>query len=117
MRSGSVTVGLTVLVAAALTRCGGPDNQAICVDPATQVRVDDDECDEDGSDYSSGYHSGRYYWYYLRDGTRAPAVGSAYTSTPGTFDRAQLSGSVRKGGISSEGGIVRGGWGGFHAGS
>lgn len=39
-----------VLAAALLAGCGGDsdDEQGICIDPATQQRVDDDACDSDG---------------------------------------------------------------------
>jgi hypothetical protein len=113
MRSRSVALGLTTVVAAALTGCSpAPDNQAICVDPATELRVDDDFCDDDDADYHGGSGGGSY-WYYVRAGSRAPAVGSSYVTTSGTYDSTTLRGSTSKGGVSADGGTVsRGGFGG-----
>lgn len=107
-RSVSVTLGVTALVAAGLTGCAPEvDNQAICVDPQTEERVDDDYCEDDD------HHGGGYAWYYMRAGTRAPAVGSTYASTKGTFDSSTLRGSTSTGGVDSDGGTIsRGGFGG-----
>jgi hypothetical protein len=114
MRSRSVALGLTTVVAAALTGCApAADNQAICVDPETERRVDDDLCDEDDDDYRASSGGGGHYWYYMRSGSRAPAVGSSYVTTGGTYDSTTLSGSTTKGGVSADGGTVtRGGFGG-----
>jgi uncharacterized membrane protein YgcG len=116
MRSASVTLGVTALVAASLTGCAPEaDNRAICVDPETTERVDDDLCDEDDDDYhgSATGTGGGHYWYYVRAGSRAPAVGSSYATTSGTFDSSTLRGSTAKGGVSADGGTVtRGGFGG-----
>lgn len=120
MRSTSVVLGVTAVVAASLTGCSpAADNRAICVDPKTELRVADDKCDEDDDDYR-GSGSG-HYWYYLRSGTRAPAVGSSYATGTGTgtYDSTRLDGTTTKGGVSSDGGTVsRGGFGGSsHVGS
>lgn len=114
MRSRSVALGLTTVVAASLTGCApAADNRAICVDPATQLRVDDDQCDEDDDDYVGSGAVGGYYWYYVRAGSRAPAVGASYATASGTFDSRTLAGKTSKGGVSSDGGTVsRGGFGG-----
>ncbi|WP_418277106.1 tRNA-dihydrouridine synthase [Isoptericola jiangsuensis] len=115
MRSVSVTLGVTALVAASLTGCSPEaDNRAICVDPETELRVDDDLCDEDDDDYHGGSSGGGgHYWYYVRAGSRAPAVGSSYVTTSGTYDSSTLRGTTAKGGVSSDGGSVsRGGFGG-----
>ncbi|MCA5893640.1 tRNA-dihydrouridine synthase [Isoptericola sp. NEAU-Y5] len=121
MRSASVTLGVTAVVAASLTGCTSQsaDNRAICVDPETQLRVDDDECDEDDDYHGSGTPSSGFYWYYLRSGGRAPAVGASYATGTGSFDSSRLSGSSSKGGVSSDGGTIsRGGFGGSgHVGS
>ncbi|WP_425955676.1 hypothetical protein [Xylanimonas sp. McL0601] len=121
MRSASVTLGVTALVAAALTGCSpAADNRAVCVDPATQKRVADASCDDSRGDYTGG-GTGGYYWYYLRSGSRAPAVGGSYATSGGTFDSHALSGTTTRGGVSSDGGSVsgsdgvsRGGFGGSH---
>ncbi|ANC30442.1 tRNA-dihydrouridine synthase [Isoptericola dokdonensis] len=114
MRSRSVALGLTTVVAASLTGCApAADNRAICVDPETQLRVDDDLCDEDDDDYVSSSSGGGHYWYYVRSGSRAPAVGTSYATTGGTYDSKTLTGTTAKGGVSSDGGTVsRGGFGG-----
>ncbi|MCK9793659.1 tRNA-dihydrouridine synthase [Isoptericola sp. 4D.3] len=121
MRSASVTLGVTAVVAASLTGCGSQDadNRAICVDPETQLRVDDDECDEDDDYHGTGTPAAGFYWYYLRSGGRAPAVGASYATSAGSFDSTKLSGSSSKGGVSSDGGTIsRGGFGGSgHVGS
>lgn len=113
LRSRSVTLGLTTLVAASLTGCGGSeaDNQAVCVDTETEVRVDDEECDDVDDDYH-GSGAG-FYWYYFRAGSSAPPVGGRILTGTGTYDSSSLSGSTKKGGVSSSGGTIeRGGWGG-----
>jgi hypothetical protein len=113
MRSVAVGVGLTAVVAAVLVdRETEPDYAAVCVDPDTQQRVDDDEC-RDG-----GHHVGgsAFAWYFLGRASRVPAIGT--TVTGGTFNGGGLSGRVQRGGLPAEGGssvkssTVRGGFGG-----
>ena len=113
-RSASVVIGVTALMASGLTGCASsPDYAAVCVDPQTEERVDDDECDDD-SDYN-GTGAG-FFWYYLASSARVPAVGS--TATGGTYNGSSLSGSVQRGGLPSEGGssvkstTTKGGFGG-----
>jgi hypothetical protein len=63
-----ITAGL--LTIGALTACGGDDDyQGICIDPATQQRVNDEYCTTDRHD---GHH---YGWGYYPVGSRVPAVG------------------------------------------
>jgi hypothetical protein len=63
------------LLAASLGACGGsdetPDYQGVCVDPQTQERVPDRDCDD-------GVHTGGagFLWWYLLMNRRAPAVGA-----------------------------------------
>lgn len=48
-KSQAVPLALTALMAASLTGCADapePDNYAICVDPQTELRVDDQRCDD-----------------------------------------------------------------------
>jgi len=100
MRSAGVTIGVTAVVAAGLSGCStSADYAAVCVDPQTQERVDDDQCDDD-SDYN-GSGSG-FFWYYLGASRTIPAVGSGVSG--GTFNGSSLSGSVQRGGLSSSGG-------------
>ena len=119
-RSRTVPLALTALLAASLTGCGeeeDPDNYAICVDPQTEQRVDDDLCDDDGSRgggfaffYFGGISSGRSY--------TVPAVGQSYVGSGGTTTRPP--GVTQTRGISPSGGLVakgssavsRGGFGG-----
>lgn len=112
MRSVAVGVGVTVVVAAVLVdRETEPDYAAVCVDPDTQERVDDDQCREHHSGVGSAFA-----WYYLGRASRVPAVGAAVTG--GTYNGSGLSGRVQRGGLPAQGGstvhssTVRGGFGG-----
>ena len=117
-RSASVTLGMTAVLATALLGCGGPDEQssggqysgdeddgygAVCVEEETQLRVDDDRCDDD-------YGNGALAWYYLPLGFRVGGVGQRVTG--GSF-AVPPGAQVSRGGVPREGGIVsRGGFGG-----
>lgn len=114
MRSTSISLGITAVMASSLSGCASSaDYAAVCVDPQTQQRVDDDQCDDD-SDYR-GTGSG-FFWYYLAASSRIPAVGS--TTTGGTFTGSTLNGTVQRGGLPSTGGstvksaTTKGGFGG-----
>ncbi|NYE36304.1 hypothetical protein F4692_001408 [Nocardioides cavernae] len=114
MRSSSISLGITALMASSLTGCSSSaDYAAVCVDPQTQERVDDDQCDDD-SDYSGG--GSGFFWYYLGASSRIPAVGT--TATGGTWSGSTLNGSVQRGGLPSTGGstvksaTTKGGFGG-----
>lgn len=114
MRSTSISLGITALMASSLTGCSSSaDYAAVCVDPETQQRVDDDECDDD-ADYN-GSGSG-FFWYYLGASSRVPAVGQ--TASGGTFSGSTLGGSVQRGGLPTTGGSTvksstsKGGFGG-----
>lgn len=108
-RSAVVTVGAVALVAASLSGCStGPDYRAVCVDRTTSKRVADRDCDSTGS---GGGGAGRG-WYYVRSGSRAPAVGG--DATGGSFDLPSGA-SAARGGVSAKGGTIsRGGFGGGH---
>ena len=109
--SRAVPLGLTVLAASTLTGCGAdPDVAAVCVDPQTNERVPDDQCDDsdDPADYD-GVGSG-FFWYYL--GTRSarsiPALGSPVSG--GTFNGSayRTSGrSIQRGGLPDSGGSFK----------
>jgi hypothetical protein len=111
-RSTLVVVGAatTAVVAAVALMAAGddPDYQAVCADPQTGVRVDDEQCDDDGG--SSGLRG--FGWYYLGRGSRAVATGAKVTG--GSFlapDPTRF--SVRRGGVPRVGGTIsRGGFGG-----
>ena len=112
-RSQAVALGITAVLAAGLSGCGSDaeyDFAGVCVDKQTQVRVDDEQCD----DNNTVYRSGGYGWYFIPLGTSAASVGSRVTggtySDPGT--------SASRGGVSRSGGTVaRGGFGGGDGGS
>ncbi|GAA1436316.1 hypothetical protein GCM10009641_35150 [Mycobacterium cookii] len=114
MRSTGISLGITALMASSLTGCSSSaDYAAVCVDPETQERVDDDECDDD-RDYN-GTGSG-FFWYYLGAGSRVPAIGQ--TTSGGTFNGSTLNGRVDRGGLPTTGGstvkssTTKGGFGG-----
>jgi hypothetical protein len=114
MRSTSISLGITALMASSLTGCSSSaDYAAVCVDPETQERVDDDECDDD-RDYN-GTGSG-FFWYYLGASSRVPAIGQ--TTSGGTFNGSTLNGRVDRGGLPTTGGstvkssTTKGGFGG-----
>ena len=114
MRSTSISLGITALMASSLTGCSSSaDYAAVCVDPETQERVDDDQCD-DASDYNGG--GSGFFWYYLGASSRIPAVGQ--TTSGGTFSGSSLNGTVQRGGLPSTGGstvksaTTKGGFGG-----
>ena len=115
MRSSSIALGITAVMASSLTGCAtSADYAAVCVDPDTQERVDDDQCADDDSEYD-GVSSG-FFWYYLGASSRVPAVGQ--TTSGGTFRGSTLNGTVQRGGLPSTGGstvkssTTRGGFGG-----
>lgn len=110
LRSKSVTLGLTLVAASVFTGCAAEqDGQAICVNPETEERVDDDSCDEDQEDYD-GTGSG-FFWFYMPAGTSAPAVGSRYNPSTGYYS-APKGQNYTKGGVPKSGGsISKGGFG------
>lgn len=114
MRSSSISLGITALMASSLTGCSSSaDYAAVCVDPETEERVDDDQCDDD-SDYN-GVGTG-FFWYYLGASSRIPAVGQP--ASGGTWRGSTLNGTVQRGGLPSTGGstvksaTTKGGFGG-----
>jgi hypothetical protein len=115
MRSTSISLGITAVMASSLTGCAtSADYAAVCVDPETQERVDDDQCDDDG-----GGGTG-FFWYYLAARSIVPAVGQ--TATGGTFRGSSLNGTVQRGGLPTTGGstvksaTTKGGFGGSNRG-
>lgn len=75
-RSARIVLTVAPALSLALTGCAAgdpstqeqPTHQAICVDPETEQRVDDDECDDRGRLGVGG-------WYFLAMGARFPAIG------------------------------------------
>lgn len=104
MRSSGVTIGITALMATGLTGCSSSaDYAAVCVDPETQERVDDDLCDDADDDYDDDRPiGGGFFWYYLAASRSFPSVGS--TVSGGTYNASSTSGTVQRGGLSSSGG-------------
>ena len=114
MRSASISLGITAVMASSLTGCASSaDYAAVCEDPDTQERVADDQCDDD-SDYN-GSGTG-FFWYYLAARSVVPGVGS--TVSGGTFRGSSVFGSVQRGGLPTTGGstvrssTTKGGFGG-----
>ena len=114
MRSASISLGITAVMASTLTGCAtSADYAAVCVDPDTQQRVADDQCDDD-SDYNGS--GGGFFWYYLAARSVVPGVGS--TVSGGTFRGSTLNGRVQRGGLPTTGGstvrtsTTKGGFGG-----
>ena len=107
LRSVAVTLGVVPLLAAGLTSCGSDeqyDSNAVCVDQTTQVRVDDDRCDDDRTSAGGGFG-----WYFIPVGIYAGGIGQRVGG--GSF--ARPSGSYITGGVPREGATIkRGGFGG-----
>jgi len=118
MRSAGVTLGLTALVAASLTGCAGnnqPDYAAICVDPQTQTRTDDDNCKDEREYHGSG---AGFFWFYMatRGGGLVPPIGGRYNVAQGTYTVPRTgTPTIKRGGLDKKGGdigtITRGGFG------
>ena len=110
-RSASVTIGVTAVLVVTLSGCSAAQGEeedydygAVCADQDTQLRVDDDDCDDRGS----------YAWYYIPVGSQAPAVGDRVSG--GSFDAPPSDEAVCWGGAPSVGGEVsQGGFGGCSA--
>jgi hypothetical protein len=119
MRSAKVTLGLTALVAASLSGCSSGDDQpdyaAICVDPQSQARTQDEDCKDETEYRGSG--SG-FFWFYMatRGNAFVPPVGGRYNAGSGTYTIPRSgSPTVKRGGLDTKGGkigtITRGGFG------
>lgn len=110
MRSRTVLLGVTALAASQLSGCASePEYAAICTDPQTHQRVDDDQCDD--SDEPDDYHGGGagFFWFYLATSGRSPipAIGQRYNASAGTYNgRGLVAGgtAVQRGGLPREGG-------------
>lgn len=119
MRSANVAIGVTAVVAAALSGCSASeDYNTVCVEEDTMERVSDYECEDDDN-----YSGGSYVWYYLGSGRRAPSVGSyvsggSTTPPAGSSGRSKGSSSDNSGSSSKYGGSSTdyGGFGGSSGG-
>jgi hypothetical protein len=118
-RSPLVVVGAAAAVLGAIVLGGGGsdddefveesyDYDAVCVD-ATETRVDDERCAEEGAQ-GSGVGGGAF-WYFIAAGRLAPAIGARATGGSRVApDPARF--SVNTGGVDPRGGTVsRGGFG------
>jgi len=110
MRSKTVLLGVTALAASSLSGCvaSQPDYAAICTDPQTNERVDDDQCDDSDEprDYTPGL--GGFFWFYMltRAGHRLPAVGQSYNPRWGSYNGRGLVAAgnrVQRGGLPRQG--------------
>ena len=110
MRSTTVMLGVTALAASSLSGCAAsePDYAAICTDPQTNERVDDDQCDdsEEPRDYTPGL--GGFFWFYMltSGANRIPAVGQAYSPRWGSYNGRGLASAgnrVQRGGLPRQG--------------
>jgi hypothetical protein len=107
LRSRTVLLGVTALTASSLTGCASqPDYAAICTDPQTNERVDDDQCDDSDEprDYTPGL--GGFFWFYMLTSAsnRIPAVGQSYSPRWGSYNGRGLRGtSVQRGGLPRQG--------------
>ncbi|MEU1430683.1 hypothetical protein ABZ412_26765 [Nocardia sp. NPDC005746] len=82
-----------------------PTDVAICLDPETNVRVDDDLCDADEDTYSR-------FWLHHSSALIYPAVGAVVGLALGSFIR-PTAGRVLDRGVPTSGGrVLRGGFGG-----
>lgn len=104
LRSAGVALTLTALSASMLTGCaaGEPDAVAICMDPVTEERLDDDYCDDDGGSVAAGY-----VWFYMLGSSShpVPGVGHRVTKTHGSTSLSSLGKnlSVARGGMPAAG--------------
>lgn len=73
------TIALIAGSAIVLTACGSNDQdaQAICMNPQTQERVDDDFCEDDEMDYAG------YPWVFFLPNTHIPSTGTRLA--PGSY--------------------------------
>ena len=109
MRSQSVLIGVTALAASSLSGCvSQPDYAAICTDPETNQRVDDDQCDESDEprDYTPGL--GGFFWFYLATSSSRPipAIGQGFDRRAGTYDGRGLAATgtrLQRGGLPTQG--------------
>ena len=109
MRSRTVLLGVTALAASTLSGCAAtPEYAAICTDPQTNKRVDDDQCDDDDDPDDYNGVGGGFFWFYLatRASAPIPAVGQGYNPASGTYNGSTLARSGRslqRGGLPTAG--------------
>lgn len=108
------TVGLVAAVAAALSGCAmedAPDEVGVCIDPKTEMRLDDDKCDRDGNDREGSV----WFFYNTSHGHSSPPVGQKVNRSHGTMKPTTT--SFTRGGVPTTGSVIsksaisRGGFG------
>ena len=107
------TVGLVAAVAAALSACSSsePDEIGVCIDPKTEMRLADDQCDADGNDRASSV----WFFYHSSGGYSAPPIGQKVTKSHGNLK--PTSSNYSRGGVPASGSVIskstisRGGFG------
>lgn len=110
----SVAPALSMVLSGCATGDDEPTHQAVCVDEQTEQRVDDDECDDDGTRAGGGF-----LWYFLPIGRAFPAIGAPVTggtrtAPPTTHVRGGLpptAGQVSTATATRGTTVVRGGFG------
>lgn len=86
-KSGMVTLGFTASLAAALACSNGPaqlpdpEYSRICVDQATNVRLEDERCGDEDNNGGSGGH----WYFYPRGSHPGPPVGGSITRNFGSY--------------------------------
>lgn len=114
-KSAVVAATGIALMAASLTSCGflgssdsGDDYAAVCIDKATQQRVEDGRC---GTNYNSNVMASPFLWYFLgRSATRIPAIGQSVAGLGGTTTK-PTSGKIGNGYPREGAAITKNGFG------
>lgn len=81
MRSAAVAASFTASLAlAACSSQPEPTHNRICVDRETEIRVSDEECDDDRATVGP-----RFMWFYYPVHLSGPPVGSRIVASQGTW--------------------------------
>ncbi len=118
-KSARVTLGVTALLASSLTGCGSGANNdganAICVDAATQQRIDDSRCDDDP--YDGSLAGSPFLWYFLGRASAVPPFGGSILGFGGGYSVVHVNHiytGIPRGGAAAgatRGTVARGGFG------
>ena len=100
IRNGLVVLTLSAL---ALTGCGlgsqEDDNYVgVCMDPTSQVRVPDSQCNADGSSMNG------FFWGYFLASSYMPGIGQRGSGYVRTYDTQRY--NTYRGGVSTKGGYT-----------
>lgn len=127
-----VTGGLAALVFGVGTACGGPvaapaivpTYDAVCVDPSTQMRMDDSWCDDapdvyvapiSGSVVFVDHHHAGWYYYDTRSTVVIPSMGGRIAPNAGSWNSPKTTNinsgnttinniTINRGGVDTKGG-------------